>query len=75
VVARWYVYFHTQNPNFGKFWKVLLLQMLVFVIAILSSLRPNGKFCGYLVYLVYFSRFGIFGTEKNLATLIAGTVL
>jgi hypothetical protein len=36
------VHFQTKNHNLGTFWKVLQLQMLVFVMAILSILRPIG---------------------------------
>jgi hypothetical protein len=67
--------FSNQNPNLGKFWRVLLWKMLVNFMGISS-------FCGHLVYfvsvwytlwpfgiiygyLVYFSRFGILYQEKS----------
>jgi hypothetical protein len=69
--------FSNQNPNLGKFWRVLLWKILVYFMTICSILRPLEIFYGHLVYmwqlgifcgnLVYF---WYFGTKKNLATLI-----
>jgi hypothetical protein len=63
------VYFQTQNPNLGKFWRVLQWKMLVYFIAIWSIFRPFGIFCGTFVIfcgnLVHFPRFGILYQEKS----------
>jgi hypothetical protein len=61
------VYFQTQNPYLGKFWKVLQWKMLVFLkpfclfygemvyfMAIWYSLWSFGIFCGHLVYFFKF---------------------
>jgi hypothetical protein len=57
----------TQNPNLGKFWKVLRRKMLEHFITIQSILRPFGYmfwpfgnfFDRFLVIIGYkFSRFG-----------------
>jgi hypothetical protein len=57
------VYFQTKNPNFGKLWRALRWKKLVFFMAILSILRPNGIFYSHLVHFVViwyiFSRFGM----------------
>jgi hypothetical protein len=62
------VYFHTQNPNFRIFWRVLKWKMLVYFMTIWNILRPNGIFNGHLVVfvfiLVHFPRFGMFGPRK-----------
>jgi hypothetical protein len=58
------VYFQTENPNLGKFWRVLQRKMLVYTVyghlvdftATWYILWPNGLFSGYLLYI---SRFGI----------------
>jgi hypothetical protein len=42
--------FQTKNPNFGKFWRVLQWEILVYFIAVWSILLPLGIFCGRLVY-------------------------
>jgi hypothetical protein len=63
------VYFQTKNPNFGKIWRALEWKMLLYFMTIWNSfwsfgtynLRPFGLVCGHLVY---FSRFGMFGTRK-----------
>jgi hypothetical protein len=55
-------YFQTQNPNLGKFWRVLQWKMLVYFMAIWSTyitaiwyiLWPFGVFYGFLVYLYCF---------------------
>jgi hypothetical protein len=63
------VYFETKNPNFGKFWKVLQLKMLVLFMANLSISLPNGILYGHLVHFVViwyiFSRFGMLYREKS----------
>jgi hypothetical protein len=46
------VYFQTKNPNLGKFWSVLQCKMLVYFMAIWSSLRPFGRFCVNLVCFI-----------------------
>jgi hypothetical protein len=61
------VCFQTQNPNLGKFWKVLVRKILVYFRTIWSILWPFGIFRGNLVY---FSPFLVFWTKKNLATLL-----
>jgi hypothetical protein len=62
-------YFQTKNPNLGKFWSVLQWQMLVYFMAIWSTLQLYGIFCGRLVYWIViwyiFSRFGMFCQEKS----------
>jgi hypothetical protein len=67
------LYFQTQNPNLGKFWKVLQLKMLVIFMSISSILWPNGIFYGHLVHFVviwYMFHVLVYCTEKNLATLV-----
>jgi hypothetical protein len=72
------VYFRPQNHNLGKFWRVWQWKMLVYFkaiclfyghlvyfTAIWSILRPFDIFDGNLVYLVYFSPFGMFYEEKS----------
>jgi hypothetical protein len=54
--------FSTQNPNLGKFWRVLPWNMLVYFMDIWSILYLFGIFCGYLEY---FSRFGMLYQEKS----------
>jgi hypothetical protein len=46
------VYFHTKNPNLGKFWRVLQWKMLEYFMAVWNILRPFGIFGCYLVDLV-----------------------
>jgi hypothetical protein len=68
------VCFQTKNPNLGKFWRVLLWKILVYFMAIWSTLRPLKIFYGHFVYFVViwyiFPRFDILD-QKNLATLLA----
>jgi hypothetical protein len=45
-------YFQTKTSNLGKFWKVLQYKMLVFFMANLSILWPNGIFYGQMVYFM-----------------------
>jgi hypothetical protein len=63
------VYFHTKNPDLGKFRRVLQWKMsvnyvyahyiglfydyLVYFVAIWYILWPFGIFCGHLAYLLY----------------------
>jgi hypothetical protein len=51
-------YFLTENPELGKFWRVLHCKLLVYYMSIWSILRPLDIFSGHLVYfmviLVYF---------------------
>jgi hypothetical protein len=63
------VYFHTQNPDLGRFWRALEWNMLLYFITIWNILRPFVIIYGRLVYivfchLVYFSSFGIFEPRK-----------
>jgi hypothetical protein len=44
------VCFQTQNPNLGKFWKVLQWEILACLMTIWSILLPFGLFCGNFVY-------------------------
>jgi hypothetical protein len=44
--------FKPKNPNLGKFWSVLQWKMFVYLVTILSILRPFGIFCGHLVYFM-----------------------
>jgi hypothetical protein len=44
------VYFKTQNPNLGIFWRALEWKMLVCFITIWNILQPFGKIYGHLVY-------------------------
>jgi hypothetical protein len=58
-------YFQPKNHSLGKFWKVLQWKMLFFM-AIVSTLRPNGIFVLPLVVILYIiSHFGIFYREKS----------
>jgi hypothetical protein len=73
--------FKTKNPNFGKFWRVLQWNMLVYFTAIWSILRPFGQFYGHLVYymaifVVLWYNFSHFGMlyPKDLATLVGLTI-
>jgi hypothetical protein len=65
-------YFETKNPNMGKFWSVLQWKMLVYFVAVWSTMWPFG----ILVMLMVIWLFGIFihflvgCTKKNLATLV-----
>jgi hypothetical protein len=65
-------YFQTENPNLGKFWKVLQWKLCIGIfIAILSM----------YVFIDILLSFGIFFpilvccNEKNLATLVFPTIL
>jgi hypothetical protein len=62
------VYFQTQNPTLGKFWRALEWNMFVYFITIwnfyghlVNNLWLFGILCGDLVY---FSHFGMFGARK-----------
>jgi hypothetical protein len=63
------VCFQTQNPNLGKFWRVLLLKILVYFMTIWSILGPLEIFHGHLVYFVViwyiFPHFGVLDQEKS----------
>jgi hypothetical protein len=63
------VYFHPKSNNLGKFWKALQWKMLVFFIAILSTLQPTGIcYCHLVPFLVIwytFSSFGMLYREKS----------
>jgi hypothetical protein len=65
------VYFQTQNPNLGKFSRVLQLKMLVYFMAIWPILLPVGihivwPFGIFLtIWYTYFSRFGMLHQEKS----------
>jgi hypothetical protein len=62
------VYFQTENPNSGKFWRALKYVLLEYFMAIWVILRPFGVFYGYfgnLVVIWYILlRFGLFYQEK-----------
>jgi hypothetical protein len=66
------VYFQTENPNLGKFWRALDWKLLLYCKDICDILRTIGIFYDHLVNfvfnLVYFYRFGIM-YPKYLATL------
>jgi hypothetical protein len=65
------VYFQTNNPNLGKFLRVLQWKMLVAVMAIWSIFWPWVKvpiLCNFGIlsgHLVHFSCFGILNQEKS----------
>jgi hypothetical protein len=63
------VCFQTNNPNLGKFFRVLLWKILVYFMTIRSILRPLKIFYEHLVYFVViwyiFPRFGILDQEKS----------
>jgi hypothetical protein len=54
------VYFHTQTPNRGKFWRALEYKMLVRICNILCSFC---KFFGQFVYfmVIWYIRMWLFG--------------
>jgi hypothetical protein len=68
------VCFQTKNPNMGKYWRVLLWKILVYLMTIWSILRPLEIFYSHLVYfvvsLLFFYPVLVFWIKKNLATLI-----
>jgi hypothetical protein len=43
------VYFHTKNPNLGKFCRAVEWKMLVYHTVILNILQQFGVFHGFLV--------------------------
>jgi hypothetical protein len=64
------VYFETQNPNLGNYWKVLQRKMLVYFMAIWSIVRLFNTLYSHLlnllcVHLVYFPSFEMLGQEKS----------
>jgi hypothetical protein len=63
--------FLNQNPNLGKFWRVLQWKILVYFMAIRSILRPIGILYGHLVHFEFlwyiFHRVGRV-YPKNLST-------
>jgi hypothetical protein len=46
------VYFQTEKPNPGKFWKALEWKRLVYCIATWSIIRPFGIFYGHLIIYI-----------------------
>jgi hypothetical protein len=46
------VYFHTNNPDLGKFCRVLERKLLVYFIAIWNILRPYSILSAHLEYFV-----------------------
>jgi hypothetical protein len=63
-------HFQTNNPNLGKFWRVLRWKILLYFTPSWSVLQPFSIFCGHLVYLmvtylVYFSCCGMLYQEKS----------
>jgi hypothetical protein len=67
-VAGWYI-FKPKNPYLGKFWRTLNWKRLVYFMAILSILRPNGLFYAHLVHFVVIwyilPSFGMLYREKS----------
>jgi hypothetical protein len=59
------VNFQTQNPNLGKFWKVLQWMMLVFLLTIWSILQSNSMFMAIWYILWSFGVFGMLHREKS----------
>jgi hypothetical protein len=65
--------FSNQNPDLGKFWRVLQWKILVFFMSILSTVHILGQnvvFYGHMVHacfghLVYLSHFGMLHREKS----------
>jgi hypothetical protein len=54
------VFYKTENPNLGKFWRVLQGKMLVYLMAIGYILWPFGiPYTRVYGHLVHFPRFGI----------------
>jgi hypothetical protein len=55
------VYFQTQNPDLGKFWRALDWKILIFFMAIWSILQLFDMFCAFVStlhgFLVYFFPF------------------
>jgi hypothetical protein len=59
------IYFQTQTPNLGKFWRALEWKTLVFIMVMWIILRPfDISHVNLEVILVYFSMFGILCQEK-----------
>jgi hypothetical protein len=63
------VYFHTKNPDFGRFWRALKWKILVYFMTFWNILRPFiiifAVWCMLFVFIGYiFSRFGVFGPRK-----------
>jgi hypothetical protein len=66
------VYFQTEDPNLGKFWRALQWKLLVCFMTIWSILRPSGLFYCHLVYFTaiwyILWSFGIFSPVKLCCT-------
>jgi hypothetical protein len=48
------VYFQTQNPNLGKFWRALDWKMLIYYTSIWNILWPLVTFCVHLLHFIWF---------------------
>jgi hypothetical protein len=59
------VYFHTKNPDSGKFWSASVLKILVYFMATLNMLRQCDIFYCYCIFFGIFSRSGILYPEKS----------
>jgi hypothetical protein len=46
------IYCRTQNPDMGKFWRILLLKICVYFVSIWYILCPFGILYDHLVYFV-----------------------
>jgi hypothetical protein len=61
--------FSNQNPNLGKFWRVLLWKILLYFMTIWPILRQLEILYGHLTYFVaiwyVFPRFGILDQGKS----------
>jgi hypothetical protein len=63
------VYFQTKKPNFGKFWRALDWEMLIYIMVIWNILWTFGIFYDPLVHFAFilyiFSGLGIMHQEKS----------
>jgi hypothetical protein len=63
------VYFQTENPNLGKFWRALDWKMLINFTDNCTTLQTFGIFYDHLVIFVFvwyiFSGVGIMNQEKS----------
>jgi hypothetical protein len=66
------VYFQTQNPNLGKFWRGFERKRLVYSVSIWNIIRLFGTFYGHRVIWWQFGIFSpvlVYCVKKKLATL------
>jgi hypothetical protein len=76
-VAKWYTYFQTKNPNLGKFWRVLLWEMMVYFYVLVYF--TDIWYILWLIGIVYGDLVHLFPivvcrTKKNLETLLQRAV-